>query len=236
MLVYILGHRPDEFGLVPAMDGFVDYKELLQAIHEEPEWRYVRQPHINEVLLSKDRSLFQADDKQIRVLDRIWRLDLEHPSETNSTLLFTPIRRKAHPVVMEKGLKSSEGKYIVLSPGKDMALRIGTRRDQRPVLLEVLAGRAESEGISFYSFGELFLCHDIPAAFISGPPISREDLEKRKKTEEKRETITPRPSGFAPGTFSLDISRDPDISRRLKAKRQKGWKEEARRMRRQKGR
>lgn len=210
------------------------YKELLQAIHEEPEWRYVRQSHINEVLLGRDRGLFQADDKGIRVLKRNWRLDLEHPSETKSSILFTPVRRKAHPVAMEKGLKSSEGKNIVLSPGKDMALRIGTRRDQRPVLLEVLAAGAESEGISFYSFGELFLCHDIPSKFISGPPISQEDLEKRKKPEEKKGTITPRPSHFAPGTFLLDVSRDPDISRRPKAKRRKGWKEEARNMRRRK--
>jgi len=59
MLVYMLGHRPDEFGLVPDSEGFIPYKELLQAIHEEEGWRYVRRSHINEVLFGGgiDRSL-----------------------------------------------------------------------------------------------------------------------------------------------------------------------------------
>ena len=34
LMIYILGHGPDEFGLVPDKKGFVTYKELLQAIHE----------------------------------------------------------------------------------------------------------------------------------------------------------------------------------------------------------
>ena len=60
-MVYVLGHHPDEFGLVPDLDGFIKIKELLWAIHEEEGWRYVRQSHIREVLLSKERILFEVD-------------------------------------------------------------------------------------------------------------------------------------------------------------------------------
>jgi RNA:NAD 2'-phosphotransferase (TPT1/KptA family) len=67
LLLYMLGHKPDEFGLVPDRDGFVTLKELLQAINEEPEWHYVRRSHINEVLMGKTRSLFHAEKKYIRV-------------------------------------------------------------------------------------------------------------------------------------------------------------------------
>ena len=73
-LVYILGHRPDEFGLLPDPSGYVPYKSLLQAIHEESGWGYVRRSHINEVLLGKDRPLFEALENRIRVLDRRWQL------------------------------------------------------------------------------------------------------------------------------------------------------------------
>jgi putative RNA 2'-phosphotransferase len=34
MLSYVLGRRPDEFGLVPDADGFVRLKDLLKALHE----------------------------------------------------------------------------------------------------------------------------------------------------------------------------------------------------------
>ena len=42
-LVYILGRKPDEFGLVPDKDGFVKIKELLKAINEEDGWRHIRE-------------------------------------------------------------------------------------------------------------------------------------------------------------------------------------------------
>ena len=233
-LIYILGYRPDEFGLVPDKKGYVTFKELLQAIHEETDWRYVRDSHINEVLLGKDRDLFQAGDKRIRVLDRKWRSDFETSERPAPGLLFTPVRRKAHPVVMEKGLKANEGKYIILSPDKEMALRIGRRRDQSPVLLEIPASQAEKKGVLFQPFGCLYLSPAVPSRFISGPPVSREILERQKVKEAKKETIQKEQSDFAPGTFVLNAERDPDPRRKAKGKKRKGWKENARKMRRRK--
>ena len=233
-LVYILGHRPDEFGLVPDSDGFVTYKELLQAIHEEPDWHYVRQSHINEVLLGKDRLLFQPDNKRIRSSERRWRFDIDRPSQPLPKLLFTPVRRKAHPVVIEKGLKSDRDKYLILSPDQDIARRIGRRRDQKPVLLEIMAFAAQNKGVLFYAFGKLFLTHEIPAKFITGPPVPKEILDSRRDAGARKENVIPRQPYFAPGTFALEPSRDPDPYRRAKGKKRKGWKEEARKMRRDK--
>lgn len=235
-LVYILGHRPDEFGLVPDSDGFVTYKELLQAIHEEPDWHYVRRSHINEVLLGKDRHLFQPGDNRIRTAERRWQFDMEKSSQPLPKLLFTPVRRKAHPVVMEKGLRSGKGRYLVLSPYQEMAGRIGSRRDQKPVLLEVMADAAQSEGVLFYLFGNLFLSPEIPPRFIAGPPVPKEILDIRRDAEPKKEKILPRQAVLTPGTFPLDPSRDPDPYRRSKGKKRKSWKEEARKMRRGKKR
>ena len=213
------------------------YEELLQAIHEEPDWHYVRQSHVNEVLLSKDRSLFQPEDKRIRVLERQWQMDLDRPSSILPKVLYTPIRRKAHPVVMEKGLKSAEGKHLVLSPDQEMILRIGKRRDQKPVLLEILAASAQSKGVLFYHFGSLFLCPGIPAGFITGPQVSKEVLESlRDAAEAKKEAARPKPTDFTPGTFALDPSKDPDLQRRARGKKRKGWKEEARKVRKRKRR
>jgi putative RNA 2'-phosphotransferase len=235
-LVYMLGHRPDEFGLVPDSDGFVTYKALLQAIHEEPDWHYVRQSHINEVLLGKDRHLFQPSDNRIRTAERRWQFDIEKPSQPLPKLLFTPVRRKAHPAVMEKGLKSGQGKYLVLSPDQEMVGRIGKRRDQKPVLLEVMADAAQNEGVLFYPFGNLFLSPEIPARFIAGPPVPKEILDKGKDVETRKEKTIPRQAVLTPGTFPLDSSRDPDPYRQAKGKKRKSWKEEARKVRRGKRR
>ena len=234
MLVYILGHRPDEFGLVPDSDGFVTFKKLLQAIHEEPDYRYVRRSHINEVLSGKDRPLFQSEEKVIRTLERRWLLDFESASHSLPKILFIAVRTRAHPAVMEKGLKSAEGRNYVLSPNKDMTLRIGRRHDQKPVLLEISAAAAETEGVLFFPFGRLFLSPWIPAKFISGPPVPKEIPAHRIETKIKKEQPIPKPLDFAPGTFVLEASKDSDPYRKAKGKKRKGWKETSRKIRRKK--
>ncbi len=227
-LLFVLGHKPDEFGLTPDKDGFVKYKELLQAIHEEPGWSYVRQSHINEVLLGRDRGLFQAEDNRIRSLERRWRLDLETPSQYLPKILFTAIRTKAHPVVMDKGLIPGEGRYVVLSSNEELSLRIGRRRDQKPVLLTILADTAAQKGVLFHPFGSLFLSPLIPAEFISGPPVRKDVLERRGDRDKQKEKPMPRELDFHPGTFPLDITGGAVSQKKVKGKKRKGWKEAAR--------
>jgi putative RNA 2'-phosphotransferase len=234
LMVYILGYRPDEFGLVPDSDGFLSYKELLWAIHEEPGWGYVRLGHIHEVLLSKDRSLFETAGDRIKVLERQWVLDLGKPHPHPPKILYTPIRRKAHAHVMEKGLKGDG--FLTLSSDQAMALRIGRRKDQKPVLLEITTEPAMEEGLFFYPFGGLFLASEIPARFILGPPVSQEVREAKEKAHKKIQVRRPKPPDLSPGTFVLRMDRDPDPARKAQGKKRRGWKEEARKERRRKNR
>jgi putative RNA 2'-phosphotransferase len=228
---YVLGHRPDEFGLLPDKEGFVTYKELLWALHEEPGWGYVRKGHINEVLIGPDRNLFQAREDTIRALDRRWHFDLEEPAKNLPSILFVGVRRRAHPNVMEKGLAAPQGKHIVLSPYRDLATRIGRRRDQKPVLLEISTRSVSEAGIALIPFGELFMADQVPAKAITGPPLPKKDMEA---TQKKAKAIPDKRPDFETGTFVLDVKRDPDPSRHPKGKKRKGWKEEARKVRRRK--
>lgn len=187
------------------------------------------------MLLGKDRALFQVKKERICVLERAWRLDRETPATHElPKVLYIAVRSRAHSVVMENGLKPAKGRYLVLSPDRDMALRIGKRRDNKPVVLEITASAAATKGVLFFPFGILFLSLDIPARFISGPQVPKQVTERRKEAEAKKDKTVPRPVDFAPGSFSLDISRDPDLHRRAKGKKRRGWKEDARRIRRDK--
>jgi len=225
LMSFILGRKPDEFGLVPDIDGYLTYKELLRAMHEEPGWSYVRQSHIQEVLMGKGGSLFEWDENRIKVRERHWSLDLKTPGLAVPKILYVCVRRRTHAYVMEHGLKPE--RHLVLSPDREMALRIGRRRDQKPVMIEVMTGPAQAQGIPFYSFGQLFLATQIPPEFVSGPPVSKEAEEKRQP-----EKAVPAPPDFLAGTFVLNAYRDPDRSRRFSGKKQRGWKEDARKLRR----
>ena len=228
LLVYMLGHKPAEFGLVPTSEGFVPFKELLKVIREEPGWRHIRRSHINEVLMGNDRFLFETEGNELRAKERKWELNFDYPVQVRlPKILFTSVRRKAHPVVMEKGLKSAAGRYLILSSDEEMSRTIGKRRDPQPVLLRVEAEKAAREGVLFHPFDTLFLCNEIPPRHIHGPPVAKEPLADPLETAYKPPT---------PGTFPLDPARDPDPYRRSRGRKQKGWKEAARKTRRNKGR
>jgi len=64
LLNYILGNRPDEFGLVPDKEGYISLKELLKAINEEPNMAYVRETHIQEVLYIIEMALLRLPRKR----------------------------------------------------------------------------------------------------------------------------------------------------------------------------
>lgn len=228
-LAYALGRSPDEFGLLPDPEGFVSIKDLLKAIREDAEWRYVGEIHLKEVLLGPDRARFETAENRIRAVTRDWRLDLDRPLESTPKLLYAAVRRKAHPVVMEKGLESHG--HTILTSDREMALRLGTRKDERPVVLEIMASAAQKEGVPFYGFGRLYLASEIPARFISGPPLPKAREETRERKAEGPKPALPSKE-FAPGTFFLDPNKDPDLLRRKKGRKRRGWKEEARRMRR----
>ena len=134
---------------------------------------------------------------------------------------------------MEKGLRSSADKYLPLSPEKEMALRIGSRRDQSPVLLEVMALQAENNGIPFYTIGQLFLAKEVPADYIIGPPVSRDVLSGREGSVKK---IEERPLDFTAGSFILKPDRGPGSRFQTRDKKRKDWKENARKLRKKRGR
>jgi putative RNA 2'-phosphotransferase len=231
MLVYILGHRPFEFGLLPDIDGFVACKDLIQALHEESGWGYIKQGNINEVLIGEDRPLFEAVEGRIRTVERRWAFNDEHLVELPSKILFLGIRRKAHPVVMERGLRRIEGSFYILSPDREMAERIGRRRDPQTVILDIMADAAQSEGLVIRRFGDLFLAQEIPARFIAGPPVpksvtkAREEKESKKKEQEGVQQ-------FQAGSFLLDIEKVPSQYRKDKGRKKRSWKEGARKERR----
>jgi putative RNA 2'-phosphotransferase len=147
-------------------------------------------------------------------------------------LLYTPVRMRAHPVVVEKGLVAAEGKWIVLSGSRTMAHRIGRRRDPDPVVLEIGTAPARAGGVPFFSFGELFLAAWLPAESIIGPQVRQQDEKRPGKTPKDGPRPQKRPSDFTPGSFKLTPERDPDRGRSTKGRKPKGWKEKARARRR----
>ena len=231
LLTYILSRRPDEFGLVPDSNGYVKIKDLLKAVNEEEGWKYVRRSHLDEILYSLPDPPFEILDKQIRAKDRD-QLSLPEPVQDLPKLLFTCIRRRAYRTVSEKGIYPMGYQQVVLSSDQEQAVRIGKRVDPDPVILTIQVQKSIAKGVRFYQTGELlYLAESIPTSCFSGPPLPKERLEA-KKTDDADKTRRPKMAGTYPVNLA-DPERNPPAGRQSK-KRQLHWKDNKKRIKKQK--
>ena len=231
LITYILGRRPDEFGLVPDPDGFVKIKDLLKALSEEEGWKYVRRSHLDEILYSLPDPPFELLDKKIRAKGRD-QLSLPEPAQDLPKLLFTCIRKRAYRTVSEKGIFPLGYQQVVLSSDQEQAVRIGKRVDPDPVILTIQVQKSIAKGVRFFQTGELlYLAESIPTGCFSGPPLPKERPEA-KKTDDTDETRRPKMAGTYPINLA-DTERNSPAGSKSKT-RKMHWKDNKKRIKKQK--
>jgi putative RNA 2'-phosphotransferase len=233
-LTYVLGRHPDEFGLVPDREGFVPVKELLKALHEEEGWRHVRAGLLNELLISAGPAPIEIDGNLIRAADR-GRLPKISEAVHPPKVLYIAIRRKAYASAIEKGLRAGGRPSLILSSDKAMALRIGMRKDNQPVLLSVQVKKTQEQDVVYHQFGQnLFLTDRIPAGTFSGPaPPKPKPVGPRNEAKKVPE---PSPVEPTPGSYlvAIDEQKDPKQSTRQRRRKQKERQKARRHARKQK--
>ncbi len=228
-LCYVLGHRPDEFGLVPDGEGYVATKELLKAMSEVKGWRHVRMIQLKEVSYSIDPSPIEFDEGKIRARERNLLPKIE-PGINLPKLLYLAVRRRAYPAMVERGLPHhADRPRLVLCANEGMALRIGRRKDNQPVLVTIHVEASADKGTYFQKYGEnLFLADAIYPGTFHGPPLpKKETLPPR--TKKSPEPEVPK----TPGSYFPDLSTAPESKPRRK---KEDWKKERRQARRHKSR
>lgn len=232
VLSYMLGYRPDEFGLVPDPDGFVKVKDLLKAISEEKDWKFVRRSHLDEIVITLPDSPIEIQKNRIRCIFRD-KLPWPAPAKHFPKLLYTCVRRKAYPHVLNKGIFPMDHDYVILSSSKNLAERIGKRIDQTPVVLTVNVEKSLNDGVVFLQAGELInLAKTIPPGCFSGPP-----LPKEKPLPQKPEAVDKQDSKRLPGSFLLDIEKRQTPSTPFERKKKRkvvDWKNDRKKLRKQK--
>jgi putative RNA 2'-phosphotransferase len=232
MVAYMLGHVPGEFGLVPDENGFVKLKEFLKALHEEDGWRHVRLGTLREAMLTLPQVPFEMTGDAIRAKDRQY-LGPPVVAEELPPLIYTCIRRRAYPRAVEKGVTPGAGPDVVLSSDRDMALRIGRRRDADPVVLDVQVARAQRYGVTFrQADGTLYLADAIPAGCFTGPALPKEQPGPKKKPE--KTAIKEKMRGEDAGAFHPGVPEPAASVKKKSRKTDLDWKKGRKAARRKK--
>ena len=229
---YILGHNPAEFGLVPDPDGFVKIKDFLKAVSEEEGLKHVRRSNINEILITLPNPPVEIRGNNIRAKPR-HAMPKKIPAQNLPKLLYTCVRRKAHPSVLENGIRPMGFSHVILSSEPEMAERMGKRRDPMPVQLVVQTEISLDKGITFYEAGEtLYLAESIQPGCFTGPP-----LPKQKELVTKSDALDEPALDRMPGSFMLGVKEKNahDKTSQLKRKQKAAvWNKESKKNKQQK--
>ncbi|MDY0162703.1 RNA 2'-phosphotransferase [Desulfobotulus sp.] len=229
ILSTLLGRNPDAHGLLPDTHGWISIKTLLQALAESPDLKTVREADLVDICLGSENPPLEMQEGRIRAKERHFASSPELLGEL-PRILHICIRRKAWPHVSEKGLKASAENPLLFTGDPELALRMGKRKDPKPISLKVHTEKAREVGILFQRHGHcLFSSPEIPPSLLMGPPVTREESKPRPRAAEK---LTP--ATFTPGSFLLRSEGEKAAAK--SAKNQKdSWKHNKKRLRRQKG-
>ncbi len=232
VLAYILGRRPDEYGLIPDADGWLPVKELLRVLSQDGQFAFVRLSHLEELAHLTPAPRIELDQGRIRAAVR----DLPRPQPVDQPppLLYRAVTAKSHPVAAAHGLKPDASGHLLLAATPEMALKIGRRRDPKAVLATVQAKAAARDGIAFRRYGEDLYLADGPLSpeYVGLPPLPPEPPGKAVRKDKPAVPAAPP----TPGSVLLDIAGQP-----LKPWKQKGgkkepdWKQQTRKDRRRRG-
>ena len=239
MMRYALGVNPAELALLPDEQGWVKIKDLLAALHSEEGWRSIRQTMIQDMAERIAKDLFEIDGNRIRCRERGYPLpDYEAVSPAH---LYYGARRKAYPVLRERGLSAGEdGRPLILAADEQRALAIGRRRDAEPVLVTVQARQAAEQGSMFPAWGDggLYLCDWADARFLMGPPLPEKPLPKTQPREKKKEKAARLEQQAVqqpqqpPGSFVITPEDVEKPYKRKGLRKEISWKNERRKDRR----
>jgi putative RNA 2'-phosphotransferase len=175
-LSYVLRHRPDSIGLTLDESGWVDVEKLLAACHRHGH--AMSRAELEEVVATNDKKRFSLtpDGRQIRAnqghsLPVELGLQAVEPPE----LLYHGTVARFLESIRQQGLLRGSRHHVHLSPDRQTAQKVGSRRGQ-PVILVIQSGRMHRDGLVFYrSENGVWLTDHVPPEYLRFPEDSADE-------------------------------------------------------------
>lgn len=155
-----LRHQPERVGLTLDAAGWVPVADLLSALG-------VSEADLREVVERNDKKRFTIDGDRIRANQgHSVGVELGLPVATPPDELFHGTVAQYLDSIMRDGLRPMARHDVHLSPDRETARRVGSRRG-RPVILTVDAGRMHADGHEFrLSANGVWLTQHVPARYL----------------------------------------------------------------------
>ncbi|MBO3731654.1 RNA 2'-phosphotransferase [Glycomyces niveus] len=163
-----LRHDPGRIGIELDEHGWVDVDVLLKALADR-NFQVTRE-ELEEVVARNDKQRFALRDGRIRANQgHTVDVDLDLSPVAPPPVLYHGTAGGFVATIRDEGLKPMDRHHVHLSPDRETAIKVGSRRG-KPVVLAIDARRMAGEGYTFYkSENGVWLTEYVPAWAIMFP-------------------------------------------------------------------
>jgi len=166
----ILRHFPEKFDVELDTHGWADIEGLVAAIRaQRVTLHWLKPHHLGAIVETDPKGRYQIDNARIRATyGHTIDVDLEHPTDDIPDKLFYPTTADEVELLFETGLHPTDRKFVHLSLTYEQAMEAGSHRDPSPIIIEIDAASAMTEGITISQAGKtVFITNGIPPKFMS---------------------------------------------------------------------
>lgn len=165
----VLRHFPDRFGLTMDGHGWVDLKNLVNAIRDsKPHYHWLRTHHIVAIVETDPKGRYQVDGGMVRATyAHSVDVNLDDLPDANTDELYFPCTEEEVDILLEKGLAPTDRKKIHLSGTLEKAVSAGRTKMEQPIILAIDAATALKEGVKIKRAGKaVYIADKVDAKFL----------------------------------------------------------------------
>jgi putative RNA 2'-phosphotransferase len=166
---HALRHEPWLYELELDEHGWAPVSALLAALREErTQWAALTEDDLARMVATSEKKRFEMAGDRIRALygHSTPQKLLKEPAEPPATLYHGTSPDAAKSITAD-GLRPMSRQYVHLSTDTEMAMQVGRRKADAPIILIVNAGQAHASGVAFYRGNDrVWLADGVPSAFI----------------------------------------------------------------------
>jgi putative RNA 2'-phosphotransferase len=165
-LSYLLRHGPKKFGLDTDRYGFADFDKVFRILTER--FPGIEKKDVNDLVESDSNKRFEIKGGRIRARYG-HSIEIEPGEECLNVpdVLFHGTSPKSLDSILKEGLKPGRRKFVHLSLSVEEAMRVGRRKDIKPLILKIDAKRANIDSLKFWKEENIHLTEEIPPQYIS---------------------------------------------------------------------
>jgi len=167
-LSYVLRHKPESIGIMLDENGWVSVSELLEASCAAGE--LITEALLREIVETNDKKRFAFNENGDYIRANkghsLKSIDLALESIEPPEILYHGTVDKFIEIIEKSGLQKMNRQHVHLSPTRETAVNVGSRRGQ-PIILVVQSAAMHKAGYKFYrSENGVWLTESVPWKYI----------------------------------------------------------------------